>query len=149
MMNEPRHGHRMQGGLQFIYSPVDGSTTQSWVASLVHPHFTHTQSRAHTLSQAATKMPAGVSTTLSSTALHLFCMRKRQTVKRRDDTVGLETNVFFSMCVCTVVCERQRKYWKWVREGAGSGLIRPLLIAGGLSEILFLLLCLDFFQLGQ
>lgn len=110
---------------------------------------THTQSRAHTLSQAATKMPAGVSTTLSSTALHLFCMRKRQTAKRRDDTVGLETDVFFSMCVCTVVCERQRKYWKWVREGAGSGLIRPLLIAGGLSEILFLLLCLDFFQLGQ
>lgn len=36
MMNEPCHEHQMQCGLQFIHSPLDGSTTQSWVVSLVH-----------------------------------------------------------------------------------------------------------------
>lgn len=69
-----KHGHQLWCGLQFIYAPADGSTAQSWAVG--HVYTFHTQSLAHTLSQVATKMPAGVSTTLSSVALHPFLHEK-------------------------------------------------------------------------
>lgn len=81
---------------QFTDLPLDVSTIPRRVISSAHTH-THTQIRAHPLSQVRTKMPPGVSMTLSPTTLHLFCIRKRQTLKWRDDAVYLwATACFFS-----------------------------------------------------
>lgn len=110
--------------------------------SVMYPHFTHKAEhiRFHKWQQRCLQVfpwPWALQRCIR------FCMRKKQAVKWWDDREALQAAV----CMCIVLWECHGKVLavgKW--EGVGSGLIKALLTAGELSEILQYW---DFFQLVQ
>lgn len=88
----------------------------------IHTHTIQPQIQAY-------KMPAGVSMTLSSTTLHLFCMRKRQTLKCWDDAVSLSFFFDVSVLVHSLVWVPEKALAESEREGASSGQSGPLYIS--------------------
>lgn len=113
MMNEPCHINQMQCSPYFIFSPLDGSTTQRWVVSLVHTHTHHRHTHTNPSTHTFTSDNKDTCRCFHDWALllHLFCMRKRQALKWQDDAGALYTTACFFPCepACAQFCVSARE----------------------------------------
>ncbi len=152
MMNEPCHIHPMQCGFQFMYLALDGSTTQSWAVSLPHT-CSHTNPSTSTFpsdNKDACRCFHNAQLKYTASVLHV----KETDIEMARWCRSFVGDCMFFFCVSVPVRGSVWMSEKALAEGererepavASQGLFTS---AGGLSEMLFPLLYLDFFQLAQ
>lgn len=126
MMNEPCHINQMDCALKFINSPLDGSTTQSWVVRFLH---VRPQTHAHMHKNPSTY------TFTSDNKDACRCFHESElyytasVLHEKETDIEMERRccifvVFFfpstRMCLCAVLCECQRKHYQRVRESGSQ-----------------------------